>query len=545
MESCRRLVILILFICSGIVSSAQTILNKDSLVSDFSYLVQLIESTHPDPYNGFGGKVLFHKAANSVIKDLYNNPCTQTMFVGKVNMFLSNIHDGHTLLQNSKDENIGRYAQRIAFRVIPEGLIVDGISTSHRDLLGSRLDSINGVGVDELVKRMGNLSPCENIYSNYEALHWGINGADLLHDLGVKFTDSIRYSFHDTEGKPISLTLPLVSEDSLSNVPITFTTADSKVPYKNLNYQFADSEKRTMIIRVSRIKARENYEYCLKNKWDGAYNDIKSYYKYTLKKDIPSDTIKALAGIPSFSEHFVNMLKQMKKYKSSNLIIDLRQDEGGWTPIVLPSLLMIYGDDYIAKDMNTAFYTLISPLYLHKINMTLDKLNLQQGTHYKMGDYITDNDDPTSDTSSVDSLRNNFINNCMSATRPLLTKLKGKPLYHPQHIYVVTDAGTFSAAFHYAFYLWRMGATVVGVPSSQAPNTFMENTPFNLPYTHLSGSISNCMQIFLPVNDKRAKIFYPDLMPTYQDYKNYNFDANAEILYLLNVIDKVSSNMLK
>jgi hypothetical protein len=519
-------------------------LNKDSLVSDFSYLVQLIESTHPDPYNGFGGKVFFHEAANGVINDLYNNPCTQTMFVGKVNAFLSNIHDGHTLLQYAQSANTGRYAQRIGFRVIPEGVIVDGISTSHRDLLGARLDSINGVAFDELVKRTGNLSPCENIYGNYEALHWGINGADYLHDLGIKFTDAIRYSFHDTDGKPVSVTLPLVSEDSLSNVPITFTPADSKVPYKNLNYQFTDREKRTMIIRVSSIKARENYEYCLKNKWDGAYNDIKAYYKYTLKKEIPSDTIKALAGIPSFSENFANMLKQMKKYKSSNLIIDLRQDQGGWTPIVLPSLLMLYGDDYVTKDMNAEFYTLISPLYLHKINMTLDKLNQQQGTHYKLGDYISENDTPASDT-SVDSLRNNFIKDCMSATRPLLTRLKGKPLYHPQHIYVVTDAGTFSAAFHYAFYLWRMGATVVGVPSSQAPNTFMENTPFSLPYTHLSGSISNCMQVFLPSNDKRAKIFYPDMMPTYQDYKKYNFDANAEILYLLDSIDKVPGNMLK
>ena len=53
------------------------------------------------------------------------------------------------------------------------------------------------------------------------------------------------------------------------------------------------------------------------------------------------------------------------------------------------------------------------------------------------------------------------------------------------------------------------------------------------------------MQICLPANDKRANIFYPDLMPTYQDYKNYNFDANAEILYLLDTFDKAPSNILK
>ncbi|NLI36410.1 MAG: peptidase S41 [Bacteroidales bacterium] len=524
----------------ALASNAQTTLNKDSLASDFSYLVKLLESTHPDPYSGFGGKVFFYKAANNVVQDLQKNACTETMFVNKVNTFLSNIHDGHTGIQYNKSTDIERYVQRVAFRVIPDGLIVDGISTSHKDLLGARLDSINSVSIAELLKRIEYIYPCENIYGNYNALHWEANAENLLRQLGTEFTDSIRYSLRTADNKSVVLSLPLVNSDSLNNVPITFTPASTKLPSKNLNYQFADKEKHIMVIRISKIMARENYEYCWKNKWDGAYDEIKNYYKYTLKKEMPCDTVKALAGIPSFSEVFANMLTQMKKYKSEDLIIDLRNDGGGWTPITLPSLLMMYGDNYITKDMNTEFYRLISPLYLQKIDTSLDEFNRQQGTHYKLGDYITENDKPSVDT-STDSLRRSFIHNCMSASRPLLTKLKGSPLYHPQHIYVVTDAGTFSAAFHYAFYLWRMGATIVGIPSSQAPNTYMEKTPFCLPYTHLKGSISNSMQIFLPVSDKRAKIFYPDLMPTYQDYKKYDFDANAEILYLLDKIAKQPS----
>lgn len=533
----KHLCLSIIIFLSALSSNAQTTLNKDSLASDFSYLVKLLESSHPDPYSGFGGKVFFHKAVNDALQDLQKNACTETTFVNKVNAFLSNIHDGHTGLQYKKSSDTERYAQRIAFRVIPDGLIVDGISTSHKELLGARLDSINNVSIVELLKRMEHLYPCENIYANYDALHWEANSENLLRQLGTQFTDSVRYSLRTADNKSVILSLPLVNSDSLYNIPITFTSASKKSPSKNLSYQFADKERHIMVIRISKIMARENYEYCWKNKWDGAYDDIKNYYKYTLKKEMPRDTIKALAGIPSFSEVFANMLTQMKKYKSENLIIDLRSDGGGWTPIVLPSLLMMYGDDYITKDMNTKFYRLISPLYLQKINTTLDVFNRQQDTHYKIGNYISEDDKPVVNT-STDSLRKNFILNCMSASCPLLTKLKGSPLYHPQHIYVVTDAGTFSAAFHYAFYLWRMGATIVGIPSSQAPNTYMEKTPFCLPYTHLQGSISNSMQIFLPANDRRAKIFYPDLMPTYQDYKKYDFDANAEILYLLDKINK-------
>ncbi len=64
----------------------------------------------------------------------------------------------------------------------------------------------------------------------------------------------------------------------------------------------------------------------------------------------------------------------------------------------------------------------------------------------------------------------------------------------------------------------------------------MEVTEFELPYTKLKGSISNSVQYFLPVNDKRAKIFWPDMMPEYKDYKKYNFDQDAELLWLLDYI---------
>lgn len=182
------------------------------------------------------------------------------------------------------------------------------------------------------------------------------------------------------------------------------------------------------------------------------------------------------------------------------------------------------------------FYRLLSPLYFQKINNTLEAFNKQYNARFRMGDYLFDDEEEAETTTPIDTLRKNFIANCMSDTRPLLTRLKGKPLYQPAHIYVLTDADTFSAAFHYAFYLWKMGATVVGVPSSQAPNTFMEQTPFTLPRCGLQGSISNSLQQFLPPHDPRAKIFYPDLMPDYEEYRKHGFDAHTDILFLLDKI---------
>jgi hypothetical protein len=135
-------------------------------------------------------------------------------------------------------------------------------------------------------------------------------------------------------------------------------------------------------------------------------------------------------------------------------------------------------------------------------------------------------------------MRTDFIDGSMCSIKDKLRAQNGQPIYSPEHIYVVTDPLTFSAAFHFSHHLWKMGATIAGVTSSQAPNTFMANQSFYLPRTGLTGDICALIQICFPDDDPRAKQFTPDLMPTYEDYKRYNFDDNAPILYLLDIIKK-------
>ena len=66
----------------------------------------------------------------------------------------------------------------------------------------------------------------------------------------------------------------------------------------------------------------------------------------------------------------------------------------------------------------------------------------------------------------------------------------------------------------------------------------MEITPFTLPHTKLNGSISNSLQLYLPMDDPRAKQLRPDWTLAYDDYKRYGFDEQAEVLYLLDKIER-------
>ncbi len=80
-----------------------------------------------------------------------------------------------------------------------------------------------------------------------------------------------------------------------------------------------------------------------------------------------------------------------------------------------------------------------------------------------------------------------------------------------------------------------MGATLIGVPSSQAPNTFMEITPFQLPYTGLAASSSNLFQQLFPPDSHYARVLYPDIAITSKDYYMHNLDANTPVLKILDM----------
>jgi hypothetical protein len=290
-----------------------------------------------------------------------------------------------------------------------------------------------------------------------------------------------------------------------------------------------------MYFRMASVQSREQFMAMRRGGWPDWEGQLKNFYAHVLRCEMPADEDEAIAAIPSLAETFRAMLTEMKSAGAPYLVVDLRDNGGGWTPIVPATLYQMWGDRYLETDMGTAFYTLVSPLYMQKAGTTLEEFNTLRGTSYRYGDYIMDEDAP--DARTVEQKRADFVAGIFGGDPAPVADLGGRPVYTPERVFVVTNEGTFSAAFHWAFYLWRMGATVVGVPSSQAPDTFMEVTPFELPRTGLKGSISNSAQVFLPADDPRATVFWPHIMLAPEDYRRYGFDKHAELLYLMDSLN--------
>ena len=189
---------------------------------------------------------------------------------------------------------------------------------------------------------------------------------------------------------------------------------------------------------------------------------------------------------------------------------------------------MMYGDKYLDYECPAEYNRLLSPLLLRKWGVeSIELYNESNGTDYRWGDFLFGRffNRPNS-RASIEEVGNEYTAN-----------LNGTPVHEP-HVTVLCSPQTFSAAYHFMYLLTQIGrTTIVGVPSRQAGNSFMENTHFKLPNTKIKGGISNGVQIFFPNDPHKGKILTPDFAMRLHDFAKYEFDPNAEISYALDLMD--------
>ena len=362
-------------------NNAQAQMPTDSIVADFNEFVRLLEETHPDPYTNYGGRPFFRRAAMETRFSLILDSVTSTDELSRrIRQFLIPLQDGHTGIEGSfgfdSDEHDNICAP-VSFSPISDGVIIVSISSEYKDLLGSRLIAIEGIPFKKV---------CEDLAQNFTAeneigriTHFcfvsSLGFGALKKVLPDMRQDSITYQILTPDGKPMDLTLPIIQafgggDKHLASVE----EAQPLPPQKNLSYMFVDDKKNTMYFRSSQIMARDALEYIRSNGMGLDQYLSRVYYSFN-DDEMPQDVDEALARIPSFSDEFDKMLQQMKKNKSKNLIIDLRGNGGGYTPIVIPTLYQMWGDKFIMDHTNFGikFYQLLSPLYMKKMNVSMEQ----------------------------------------------------------------------------------------------------------------------------------------------------------------------------
>jgi hypothetical protein len=517
---------------------AQTDLDAAALRNDFRYLVMAIEQTHPDPYTAFGSKLLFHRTVQEYL-DHISDSLSLNQFRDLVEQFMAVLGDGHTVLNSPPTPDAARrLSLPLAFGIATDGIFVYRAAVEYQHLVGSRVLRIASLSLDSLMRIVRRTTPSENRYGTYRNLTRMLRYDNLARRMFAAFTGSL------------PLTLESLDHDTVA-VELTYRADVDLVPRNSragisahnglLYWNMIGEQEPVGYFAWHGIVSREVAEASLRNGNMESVNNTLNWI-YSFLRDTPrsGNVEEDIARAPGLYERFRALLEHMKARGGQYLIIDLRRNGGGMTPLVRPLMYMLYGDEFLAHDFQPEYYTLISPLLLEKWGVeSVDEYNQSNGTDFRVGDYRFFRFWPSDASQSAEERRAlDNITYFSQVGAEYVEDLGGTPVYTP-HIIVLISPDTFSAAYHFMYFLWDMGgATVLGVPSRQAGNAFMETTPFTLPHTRLEGSISNAMQVFFPNDAERGKVFMPDFPMTWHDFARFDFDAYAEVLYALEVIEE-------
>jgi hypothetical protein len=498
--------------------------SRQQLVEDTRELARIIEDTHPDPYGGGGGRIAFHRRLHTVLNAIPDEGMTKEEYQRLVRPFVAGVGDAHTNFLTGYSTDPRPDGLPLRFKVVDESLVIVGIQESHRELLGSRLVSVEGVPLADLAARQRRL---EGIDNQFHALY-ALATKSLMHR--ARLRDLIP-EWRGTD--PVRVEL-LRQDGSM--------TARALAPARR------DAGWAAFPSRVSLPQpVRGSFRCAFLAPPDGG-QEI-AYVRFThmggyLENTEQRHPVRAmLTRLPSATREFRELVVEMKKRGTQTLVLDVRGNPGGNSLISEILVYYVYGKDKllemagVGSGEHGAFR--YSRLYFaDRPSESLEAINMGRAVPLVEGDYdfawsyvdgkpIARRSGPDGEPPMVKFLR-------LSPTfRGEYDAGTYSGHYKPGKVIVLCDAGTLSAGFSVVVEFWRLGATTVGTPPAQAPNSYGAAAIFTLRHTGLNGMVPMISAAHFPDDPSKAHVLPVDHLLTYERFKSYAFDPNAEYLCAL------------
>ena len=116
---------------------------RSELVADVRHLAEQLETAHPDPYDGHGGRVDFHRRVEEAVRAIPDAGEPLHEFYPRVAELVAGVRDGHTDISPPDDSAIDGELP-LGLRVVGDELYVDEVyADAHAELLGGRVVSVS------------------------------------------------------------------------------------------------------------------------------------------------------------------------------------------------------------------------------------------------------------------------------------------------------------------------------------------------------------------------------------------------------------------
>lgn len=542
------LAILFTFFISIDVSAKE--ISREKLIADVRQLSDILEKAHPDPYIRGGGKIAFHRRLQRTILSIPDKGLSNLEFYRLLRPFVATVNDPHTHLR-SPYPHLAALARGLPLRfaVVERSLYVDGIpDEKYRDLLGACLVAVEGVPFEEVQKRQQKLQGHDNEYDvlstigGYGALWYWFYLEQLIPERENR--DKIQITLKHPDGKIKDYTIPTFKRVTF---PLIGFDSGFVLPSRekcDFVYSFLDREGKTALLLIDNMSTyREAFE-----AWDSygfpwTLDRAKQVFKRYQGTNPPEDKAALFAGLPSVTETFRSLVKDMKRAGTETLLIDLRRNHGGNSLMSQILVYYLYGKEEITKNRKEKALEIrkLSEYFFKQYGKTtLEELNEGSPVALTKEDYDLKHDREFQSEKSGEDIAEEiqeFLDRGPTFAKEYVSgEFSG--YYLPNNVVVLCSANTFSSGWTLMYCLYKAGAVLVGTPSSQAGNCFGDTLQFQLDNSRLSGSVSHKYFDMFPGDLEMGRVLKMHHQLTYEKLKSYDFDPNAEILYALEVIRK-------
>jgi hypothetical protein len=519
-------------------------LMQGELQADLAQLVQILAESHPDPYTAGGGPVAFYRRADALRAMLSAEGLDEAAFLRLLRPFVAAIGDGHTAFFPLPVPTGPTAYPRLTWDVVERELYVAAVAREEdRPLLGARLAAVGGIGAEALAERLGRLRGSDNEYQLLSQLALALGDraqlAELLR-LG-ELPPRLHLGLLLPDGERIETELGWDAEQAAAAIRPPSAIAVPALNAARMGWSFLDAGGQVACLRVGPVRYyREAFEVARATGFAGVAEDrLATVAREALGGHLPESVEERLAAVPTATELLRDLFAAMREARSSALIVDLRECDGGNSFFAGMLGSMLYGDETLLRGERGYQVKRYSPLYFanYRTASPDDFPEAMRNGGYDFAEerawqaYRRRDGRPTEEEREAQGR--------YSAMSPTFARenaaRRGEAVWTPRVI-VLTSAWTYSAGFDVVLMLLRNGAAVLGVPSAQAGNCFIDVLRFQLAHSKLAGWVSFKWSQAFPGDAERGRVLRPARELTYADLAARDFDPHASVAIALDYL---------
>ncbi|MEM7658485.1 MAG: S41 family peptidase, partial [Bacteroidota bacterium] len=334
---------------------AQSPLTHEEALEDYRIFRAVLEQSHPSMYEFVSAEEWQQsfQATEAALAEGVSDVELYRQLCGLADQ----VHDGHLQVFGPPSLDIAAQYFPLIVKVIDDRLFVD--AEGPQVALGSELLAINGHPVAEILPRLYKYAPTD-----------GLHRSRTLSEIDLKFGVFWSYEFGSDSTFEVVAKAPARKVDTFQLPAEPF----EKVRYRNAERASYGARfhgfKDPLVYFKERINPQEPFVYHI-DSLDAAVLVVNSF------------------GIPvrAFKSQLVGIFKQLKKQKTRHLIVDVRQNEGGFRPNVVHLFSFLARESFRQRDSCwVKTLDLPHPEAITRTFLNPDTFLVQAFGEYQMGD---------------------------------------------------------------------------------------------------------------------------------------------------------------